>query len=441
MYKLYSKSELNDFAIACIGRRPLTNSGFIRSLNIKTFIPDALDLDGFVDHIKYVKLDLDNGTGLDSALKKLNQKFKTKGNNVFYLATPPRLFDRITTTLGNSSTLREPGFKRVIFEKPFGYNLNSAIELQKCISKVFAEDQIYRIDHYLGKELVQNLLVFRFANAMINEIWNQKFIDNIQITLAETVGVEDRATYYDKAGAIRDMVQNHLMQVLTLVTMQSPKSSSADDIRNAKVKVLKSMRRIKPGDIVLGQYSRSKGTPGYRNEPGIPSNSKTETYAAMKLMIDNNTWKDVPIYVRTGKRLNKKYSDVNIALKDTTCKLFCGGDNPYPNVITVRIQPDEGWALKMNAKVPGPEIRAGPVIMDFCHKCLFGVDTPASYEMLLHQIMIGDQTLFARWDEVLESWKLIDPILGKGKIQLYKAGSMGPKAADELLEKDGRKWV
>jgi len=345
--------------------------------------------------------------------------------------------------LKGSSVLSLPGFKRVVYEKPFGHNLASAKELNNCINKAFKERQIYRIDHYLGKELVQNILVFRFANSILNEIWHNKFIDHIQITISETLGVQDRAGYYEKSGVVRDMLQNHLMQLLTLTTMKPPKDISASSIRNSKIKALSSIKTLTNKDYVLGQYSSGKidgeSVKGYLDEKDIAKSSKTPTFVAARFYLKNKQWKGVPIIIRTGKRMEKKLAQINVVLKDVSCNLFCKDDIKVPNIITIKIQPNEGLEFTLAGKTPGSELEIAPIKMDFCHECTFGSGTPEAYEMLLHQILNGDQTLFTSFEEVKTSWKIIEPMLKKNKPEQYMAGSNGPTSADELLP-DGREW-
>ncbi|MHC4756998.1 MAG: glucose-6-phosphate dehydrogenase (NADP(+)) [Planctomycetota bacterium] len=298
---------------------------------------------------------------------------------------------------------------------------------------------------------MQNIMVFRFANSIFEQTWNNKFIDNVQITVAEKLGVETRGGYYESAGAARDMFQNHILQVLSLVAMEPPKSITAEDIRDQKVKILKALKAPEQDNVVIGQYGAgeidSTSVVGYRNEPKVAPESETETFIAAKINIETPRWEGVPFYVRTGKRLKRRYSDVNIILKDVSCQLFCDKEQYYgPNVISIRIQPDEGIAITFNSKFPGSEIQLRPVAMDFCQKCLFEINTPEAYETLLYQIISGDQTLFPRWDGIEQSWRFMEPVLeiikNKAKgFPNYDSGSFGPAAADELVKKDGREWL
>jgi glucose-6-phosphate 1-dehydrogenase len=357
----------------------------------------------------------------------------------------------VTEKMKKGGLLQGKGWKRVVYEKPFGYDLKSARKLNRCVTSVFQEKEIYRIDHYLGKELVQNILVLRFANSLFEQIWNKKFIDHIQITIAEKVGVGERGRYYDHVGAVRDMVQNHLLQVLSLVAMEPPVSIQADAIRDKKVKVLRVLRKSKPSDIVIGQYGRGKvdgkTVKAYREEAFVNANSDTETFAALKVCLDNKRWKGVPFYIRTGKRLKERLAEVNLVLKDVACKLFCSNETFFgPNIVSLRIQPQEGFAVRFNVKKPGPVLYPFPVSMEFSHKAEFGMNTPEAYKILLHEIMLGSQTLFTRWDGVEESWKFADRLLKivKNKTKNfpnYRAGTFGPKEAEDLLHRDGRNWI
>jgi len=329
-------------------------------------------------------------------------------------------------------------------------NIEQAKKLNQAIRKVFNEDQIYRIDHYLAKELVQNLLVMRFGNSIFEPLWNTKYIDHVQITVAETLGVENRVDYYDKNGSLRDVVQNHIMQLLCLTAMKSPKSLDADDVRDEKVKVLKSIARLKKPlkDSVKGQYTKGiingKKVPSYREEKGIRPKSTTSSYFAIKFYINNENWKNVPFYVRTGKRLKERTTEIVIIYKHPLNKLFKKMGNLENNELIIRVQPDEGISFKFNAKIPGNKFLIDSVNMDFCHECKFGSNSAEAYERLLYDVMNGDQTLFTRWDEVEHSWKIIDVIRDAWhsvEPAFYKPGTWGPKEAERFIQKDGRKWV
>lgn len=451
LFYLFSKNQITKKTrIIGVARKPFSKTEFIKHLSLNEFIPNAdeKNLKNFTEILDYFSMDFTNPNikELRAYINRYQEKLGVN-NKIFYLAISPALFKVVVEIIQSSNLLDGRGWKRVIIEKPFGHNLVSARELNKYISSVFDEKDIYRIDHFLAKELVENIMVFRFANTIFEQIWYNKFVDNIQITVAETLGVELRAGYYDKAGAIRDMVQNHILQILSLVAMESPNSMDPDDIRDQKVKVFRAIQKVKPEDVVVGQYTQGsiqgKKVVGYREEPGILKNSKTETYAAIKFIINNYRWRGVPFYIRTGKKLNKKHAEVNVVLKDVACDLFClNKKTPSQNVITLRIQPYEGISIKFNTKLPGHGMTLYPTTMDFCHKCKFGINTPEAYEHLLYDVIIGDKTLFTRWDGNEASWKIIDPIIKNLKSpELYPIGSEGPIAAEKMLKKDGKKWI
>jgi len=390
---------------------------------------------------------------LKYVIKKTCSKSAGKCNRIFYLAAPPSFFGTIINNLKKSGlSISKNSWSRVVFEKPFGHDLKSAKKLNQGIKKAFKEKQIYRIDHYLGKELVQNLLVLRFANSIFDPIWNKKYIDHVQITVAEDIGVETRGNYYEKSGALMDIIQNHMLQLVALTAMEPPVTLDAEDIREEKVKVLRSIRQFTIKDIgkmtVRGQYGsgvvNNKKVKAYRDEDKVNKKSNTETFAALKLNIDNWRWSNVPFYLRTGKRLKERVAEINIIFKQNPSILFSQHvKHTEPNMLIVRIQPEEGISLQFSAKVPGKKMIIDDVRMDFCHECKFGPDTPDAYERLLYDIIIGDQTLFTSWEMVEHSWKIVDKIAKawkKGKVTHYPAGSWGPKNADDLIEKDKRKW-
>jgi len=377
---------------------------------------------------------------------------------LFYLAVPPTLFAPIAKQLGAAGLARSENpavWRRIVVEKPFGHDTASARALNRELATVFDESQIFRIDHYLGKETVQNLMVFRFANGIFEPVWNRRYIDHVQITAAEAVGVEGRGSYYETAGALRDMVQNHLFQLLALTAMEPPSSFDADRVRDERVKVLRAIHPFSPGDVarnvVRGQYAAGtiddKPVPGYRDEPTVSKTSSTETFVALKLMVDNWRWADVPFYLRTGKRLSRRVSEIAIRFKNAPLLLFrdvCAGQL-VPNVLIVRIQPDEGIALRFQAKVPGPDLNVGVVRMDFKYADYFGAKPSTGYETLLYDVMTGDMTLFHRADIIEAGWEDVAPMLDAWTrtpdgVQPYAAGSWGPAAADELMARDGREW-
>ncbi|MHB8574899.1 MAG: glucose-6-phosphate dehydrogenase [Dehalococcoidia bacterium] len=397
-------------------------------------------------------------TMLKAELEKLDKERGTQGNRIFYLSTPPGIFGEIIEGLGTSGLAKEEGgFSRIIIEKPFGRDYDSAVDLDSQLAKHFRESQIYRIDHYLGKETVQNLLVLRFANGIFEPIWNRQYIDHVQVTVAESIGIEGRGGYYESSGALRDMLQNHLMQLMTLVAMEAPASIDANGVRDEKVKVLRSIRPLCNGkkvpDVVRGQYGpgwvEGKQAPGYREETGVKPDSATETYVAARLFVDNWRWAGVPFYLRTGKRLPRRVSEIAVQFNQAPHLAFAGQaiTEFRPNVLSLRIQPDEGMSLTIGAKVPGSAMRIRSVNMDFSYGSSFLIEPPEAYERLLLDCMAGDQTLFKRRDEVEEGWKTFDCVLDAWAQQdeqpdfpSYEAGTWGPRDADRLIERDGRRW-
>ncbi|MCI0650443.1 MAG: glucose-6-phosphate dehydrogenase [Planctomycetes bacterium] len=395
---------------------------------------------------------------LKEALAKADKQHGTRGNYLFYLATPPGLFAEIVQQLGNAGlTAEENGqWRRVIVEKPFGRDLDSARALNGAIGGTLSENQIYRIDHYLGKETVQNILVFRFSNGIFEPIWNRQYIDHVQITVAESVGVEQRAGYYETSGALRDMVQNHLFQLLALIAMEPPISFEAEAVRDEKAKALRSVQPISPEDVlkcaVRGQYGDgmigSNAIPAYRSSPGVNPSSNTESFVALKLFIENWRWAGVPFYLRTGKAMKRRVTEIAIQFKRAPHVLFRGTEAEHvpANFLVLHIQPREGISLSFQAKVPGPVVRAGAVDMEFEYSKYFGSDPTTGYETLLYDCMLGDATLFQRADTVEVGWQVVTPILdvwaalrARG-FPNYAAGSWGPDEAAELLEQDGRAW-
>jgi glucose-6-phosphate 1-dehydrogenase len=395
---------------------------------------------------------------LNELLVEIDKKHGTPGNYFYYLATAPGIFSAVIGQLGAAGLTEEDNgrWRRVIIEKPFGYDYDSARALNQEIRQILHEHQIYRIDHYLGKETVQNILVFRFANGIFEPIWNRRYIDHVQITVSETVGVEERGGYYDETGALRDMVPNHIFQLITLTAMEPPISFEADAVRDEQTKILRALQPLSPEEVLMrtvrGQYGEggidNEHAPAYRMEPHVAPNSRTETFVALKLLIDNWRWADVPFYLRTGKRLPQRVTEVAIQFKRAPFMLFrkTSVDQLTPNLLLLHIQPNEGISLRFGAKVPGPLVRLGSVNMDFRYADYFGSTPSTGYERLLYDCMTGDATLFQRADMVEAGWNVVAPILDVWKalpprdFPNYATGTWGPKEADELLERDGRQW-
>ena len=402
--------------------------------------------DALAARIHYVPGDVgdpDALARLKERLDEIDANEGTSGNRIWYMASLPRLFPVISEGIRKNGLFDTGGWHRLVVEKPFANDLASAKELNATLSLAFSEDQIFRIDHYLGKETVQNLLVFRFANAIFEPIWNRRYVDHVQITVAEDIGIEGRGAFYEQTGALRDVAQNHLLQLMTLIAMEPPIAWDATAIRDEKVQVLRAARRWTTDECaqmaVLGQYE------GYRDEPKVATDSKTETFVAMKLLVDNWRWAGVPFYLRTGKRLPAKTTEIAVQFNAVPHLMFAktAVEHLDPNVVVVRVQPDEGISLNFGTKVPGPEVRVRTVDMEFDYQADFPSGTPEAYERLLLDCMAGDGTLFTRADEVEEAWEIIDPIRERWKDEapaVYPRGTWGPEAADRLMENDGRSW-
>jgi len=428
-------------------------------------------VNALVEKFYYVSGDYDDPRTYENIKRRLAELRKKHGIedcNLYYLAVPPFLYETIVEHLGSArlSCKDDPECERkarLVVEKPFGRDLKTATELNRTISKWFGESQIYRIDHYLGKETVQNIMIFRFANAIFEPVWNRNHIDNVQITIAETLGVEHRASYYDKSGALRDIFQNHMLQMLALMAMEPPISFNADHVRDEKVKLLRSIRpfdalweaqstiRNPPSVIIRGQYGpgdvNGQRVPGYRSEKGGDPNSRTETFVAARLFIDNWRWEDVPFYLRTGKRMARKDTEIVVTFKEIPHSLFgsVGLHQMPPNILVFHIQPEEGISLRFQAKRPGSKICIGTLDMNFSYKNVFHVEMPEAYQRLLLDCMSGDQTLFTRLDAVEVAWELLMPVLETWEKSSeapmeYPAGSESFPQADALLEADGRTW-
>ncbi|HKI04519.1 MAG TPA: glucose-6-phosphate dehydrogenase [Thermoanaerobaculia bacterium] len=468
LYNLIESGLLpKEFAVVGVGRTPLSDDEFRQRMEEDLREYATVEVDGkqaerLTCQLRYVAGDpgdVETCRRIAEALAKLDEEVGTSGNYLFYLAVPPSLFDETIRNLGESGLMREDEgrWRRVIIEKPFGHDLESARELNRRIREVLDEKQIYRIDHYLGKETVQNIMAFRFANGIFEPIWNRRYVDHVQITVAETVGVETRGSYYEEAGALRDMVPNHMFQLLAFTAMEPPISFAADVVRDERVKVLSAIRPLSHEDVlrsaVRGQYGEGrsgdgKNEPAYRSEKGVLPASNTETYAALELFIDNWRWADVPFYLRTGKHLPKRVTEIAIQFKRAPLMLF--RDTPVeslsPNLLVLKIQPDEGISLRFEGKVPGPVVRLGTVRMHFEYADYFGSQPHTGYETLLYDCMMGDSTLFIRSDMVEAAWCVVTPVLDVWKaiaprsFPNYAAGTWGPKEADELIQRDGRKW-
>lgn len=471
LYNLTAEGQLpSQFACVGFARRPKSNEDFRNEMKeavnkySRTKPIDENIWKAFADKLFYHRSEFDNDEGyekLGQFLTSLDRQLGTKGNRVYYLSTQPSYFPSIIQKLGQHKLLYDAEtvkdkWSRVIIEKPFGHDLKSAEDLQRKITQYLDESQIYRIDHYLGKETVQNLLLFRFSNPIFEAIWNSNYIEQVQITVAEELGIGTRGHFFEEAGILRDIVQNHMMQLLSIVAMEPPSQMNATSIRNEKVKVLDSIRPIPAGQendwIVRGQYGpgyiQGEEVPGYREEKDVPPTSNVETFAALRLYIDNWRWGGVPFYLRAGKRLPKRATEIAITFKRTPTRLLEHTDTRNdPNVLVVRIQPDEGISLKINCKIPGMQAPLQPVKMDFRYGAFFGATPPEAYERLICDCLIGDNTLFARFDEVIASWKIFTPILeywAKTEpvppFPNYAAGTWGPLAAEALITRDGHKW-
>jgi glucose-6-phosphate 1-dehydrogenase len=462
LFDLYSDNKLpRGFTVVGYARRPKTNEQFRDEMReaVHEFArnkPEESDRwDSFAEGLYYHQAEFHDPEGyprLDELMKHFDETRGTMGNRLFYLATAPEFYELIVEQLGASGLNHSQGWTRIIVEKPFGRDLQSARALNQHILQVFNEPQIYRIDHYLGKETVQNIFAFRFANTIFEPLWNRNYVDHVQITAAESVGVEDRGGYYDTAGALRDMVQSHLLQLLSLTAMEPPVSFDSNAVHDEKVKVLRAVCPLSSEemaqDIVRGQYGRGKGMLGYREESRVNPESSTETFVALKLEIDNWRWAGVPFYLRTGKRLTRRFTEIAIQFKEVPHPLFSEGSVPLirPNVLALRIQPDEGIHLRFAAKRPGQAMELRDVKMDFYYKTAFGSAPGEAYETLLIDAMRGDATLFARRDEVETGWSLVTPVLEHWQktpapsFPNYAAGTWGPEDQDKFFGREGQHW-
>ena len=460
LYHLFEKGQLSEhFAVIGVARRQLTNEQFQesvkKSVGSRSNLPEKIE--EFTSRFYYHSHDVTDSNSyavLNKLALEIDQKYEIEGNRIFYLAMAPEFFGTIAIHLKDDGLTDVQGFKRLVIEKPFGHDLESARELNSQIRTAFAEEEVYRIDHYLGKEMVQNIEVIRFANAIFEPLWNNRYISNIQITSSEVLGVEERGRYYENSGALRDMVQNHILQIVALLAMEPPIRLHTNDIRSEKVKVLSALRPMQGNKVnkyfIRGQYGEgtiaSKTVPAYRSEQMVDPYSNTETFVAGKLLIDNFRWAGVPFYVRTGKRMRTKSTKIVIQFKDIPMNLYYQAEQQLnPNLLVIHIQPEEGLTLHLNAKKTGQGIHATPVKLSFANKTLNGYNTPESYEKLLYDCMRGDATNFTHWDEVALSWSFVDHISHVWENTIanfpnYESGTVGPKESDILLAKDGFYW-
>ncbi|PLS15347.1 glucose-6-phosphate dehydrogenase [Bacillus sp. M6-12] len=461
IYRLFKKGKISSrFAVVGVARRPLTNEEFQQNVkdSVLTFAKESENIDEFISHFYYHSHDVANSTSyieLKDIAENLDQQYELEGNRVFYLAMAPEFFGTIAEHIKSEGLTDTNGYKRLVIEKPFGHSFESAQELNEQIRTAFSEDEIYRIDHYLGKEMVQNIEVIRFANALFEPLWNSRYISNIQVTSSEVLGVEERGRYYETSGALRDMVQNHMLQMVALLAMEPPIRLNTEEIRSEKVRALRSLRWMKKDEVnqyfVRGQYGRGniggQEVPAYREEPMVDSQSNTETFVAGKLMIDNFRWAGVPFYIRTGKRMNAKSTKIVVQFKDIPMNLYYKTEEHLnPNLLVIHIQPEEGVTLMLNAKKSGTSMKTTTVKLDFANKSVDRMNTPEAYEKLLYDSMRGDATNFTHWDEVALSWKFVDSISEVWEKETdptfpnYASGSTGPDCSDELLAKDGNFW-
>ena len=466
LYRLaYERRLPPTFAVIGNSRTPLPDDEFREKMREETkhFLEDSPFDDqlwaSFARSLYYVAGDVhahDLYKQLASKLDEVQQRHQTAGNVLFYLSTQPSHYEPIVEGLGSAGLQTGSGWRRIVVEKPFGHDLRSARELDASLHHVFDEKHVYRIDHYLGKETVQNILAFRFGNGIFEPLWNRRYISNVQITAAESIGVEGRGAYYQEAGALRDMIQNHLLQVMATIGMEPLPVFEAEAVRDERAKFLRSIRIMKPAEVpqyaVAGQYGPARiGTedvPGFRQEPGVDPNSQTETYAAVTLFVENWRWARIPFFLRTGKRLPKRITDIAIQFNEAPHSPFTRTEEDAalrPNLLVIRIQPDEGISLRFMSKRPGSGMQLRPVSMDFSYGSSFGARSPSAYETLLLDAMIGDATLYTRQDMVDASWTVVQPILDdwagrKFDFPNYPAGTWGPQAADEMLARLGHSW-
>jgi glucose-6-phosphate 1-dehydrogenase len=455
-----------EWACLAVGRRPYDDATFREDVAASLHANCRIQLEpemekAFLERIAYHRGDFGDDATFDTLGEKLESmhlEHETASNLLFYLATQPSAFPQVVAQIGRCGLDHERhdgGWRRIIIEKPFGRDLDSARKLNREVLRVFRETQVYRIDHYLGKETVRNLLVFRFGNGIFEPLWNRRYVDHVQITVAETIGVEDRGAFYEETGAVRDVLQNHLLQLLSLVAMEPPATFEADALRDEKLKTLRAIapptRHDVAREVVRGQYGPGwvggMEVKGYREEKEVDPESETETYVAARFEVDDWRWSGVPFYLRTGKRLAKRATEIAIQFRDVPHRLFAeAATDPQPNLLAIRVQPDEGILLRFGSKVPGLGLEIRPVTMDFTYGAAFSADTPDAYETLMLDAMLGDQSLFTRADEVEAAWSIATPIheawldSPAPEFPNYAAGTWGPQEGEELIERDGRRW-
>jgi glucose-6-phosphate 1-dehydrogenase len=464
LYRLaYERRLSQNFAVIGNSRTAMSDDDFRTKMyeSVKKFLEDSPFEETlwreFAERLFYVPGDLTEASmyeALAAKLRHAHERFQTAGNVLYYLSTQPSHYAPVVTQLGAAGLHHGTGWRRLVVEKPFGHDLVSARELDGSIQKVFPESSVYRIDHYLGKETVQNILAFRFGNGIFEPVWNRRYINHVQITAAESIGVEGRGGYYQESGALRDMIQNHLLQVMATIAMEPPSSYGANAVRDERAKLLRSIRIPQEHEVpqfaVAGQYgpSRVGGQQllGFREEPGVDPQSRTDTYAAVSFYVDNWRWAGVPFYIRTGKRLPKRVTDIAVFFNQPPLNMFSRDSEPMrPNMLIVRIQPEEGISLRFQSKQPGGGMKLRPVSMDFNYGSSFGTRTPTAYETLLVDAMMGDATLYTRQDMVEASWRAVQPILdhwahAKFPFPNYASGTWGPEESDEMLARNGHVW-
>lgn len=448
--QLLTKKKLKNYGrVLGAGRKDLGDEEFRTKVktSLKASGISSEELNAWCDsflHYQSLGQSFDNYSGLLKRIESLEKKYDLPGNRVFYLALPPSVFPNSIKEIGESGLTKTPGWCRLVIEKPFGWDLSSAQQLNHLIHRYFDESQIYRIDHYLGKETVQNLLIFRFANTIFESLWNRNHIESVDITVAENIGIGKRSRYYEKIGALRDIVQNHLAQLLSLISMEVPAVFEAKSIRDEKVKVIRSIPLIPPENVIFGQYERGKidgsEVHGYKEEPGVSPDSLTETYAAMRLQIDNWRWQGIPIYMRTGKRLPRRLTQITVNFRHPPVCMFKPHRSCqiHSNKLLITLQPDEGFHLFFDVKVPEEPLEVKTESLHFHYKDIFG-PLPDAYQTLIFDIIKGDQTLFVRADEAEASWELFTPLLEKDiPVFPYKAGTWGPKEADKIFKEKSK---